>query len=518
MMMDFPSWKRFLTILVALGACVIVFLDFSNKQSKKKEDYGLKLGLDLQGGSSLVLQADEKTFTQDYTNTLYESVRYALSSNNLNYFNLRKEIGSVSFTLKNSEDFSKFRQQMKAFNSGLHVSESNNTVKVAFSEQAYNEQLQATLQNSVEIIRNRIDQTGTNEPSINQHGSNQIVVELPGVDNPEKIKRLLATTARLTFHLADDEATFTRKELRPNYKYIRAADGTDIQYAIKNDPEIYGKSLVSAQLQFEQNKPVVMFAFDTEGAKKFAALTTQQQGKIIAIVMDNKVISAPRINMPITGGSGIITGNFTLEEAQELVLLLRGGSLPVPLNIIEERVVGPTLGSDSIKAGIRAGAIGYVLVFLYMIIFYKKLGLIANVALIINVIIILAALSLLKATLTLPGIAGIILTLGMAVDSNILLYERLSQELKMNKFASKNSFGLALSASFKRVFLTLIDANSTTLFTALFLFYFGSGPIRGFAVTLIIGILTSMFSILFVTRFLINFFLIKKNQKKLKRS
>jgi len=258
------------------------------------------------------------------------------------------------------------------------------------------------------------------------------------------------------------------------------------------------------------NEPGYEKEKNTEGGKKFSELTTNNVGGLLAIVVDNKVISAPRINTPITGGSGIISGGFTLNEAQELAILLKSGSLPIPLNIIEEKTVGPTLGSDSIHDGILAGIYGYILVFIFMIIFYKKLGLLANIALIINVILVFALLSIIGATLTLPGIAGIILTIGMAVDSNILVYERFSQELSNVK---SFNYSLAMSNAFKRVFLTIFDSNITTLFVALFLFYFGAGPIRGFAITLIIGILCSIFSIMFITKSLITMFFFTKYKK-----
>ena len=511
-MLNFPPWKSFLSILVIIVSLVIVGNDFYNKVNDDSYKSGIKLGLDLQGGSSLVLEADEDVFLQDYTTSLLENIKSILINEKIAYYNLSKEKGRVSFSVQDTSKVRILRSKVFDIDKNLEVDSNNNVVTVIISEATKNAQLANVIQNSIEVVRRRVDQTGTSEPSIKQQGNKQIIVELPGVENPDQIKRILGTTARLTFHLVDANASFGAGALKPGYSYIR--DDSGMQYAVKITPEIYGRSLVNAKLEFQDQTPVVFFQFDNDGGKKFAKITQEQIGNMFAVVMDNKVISAPRINVPITGGSGIITGNFSLMEAQELALLLKAGGLPVPLSIVEERTVGPTLGAESIKAGLISGLIGYVLVFLFMIVFYKKLGMIANIALVINVLFLLAALSVLGATLTLPGIAGIILTLGMAVDANILVYERFAQEM-----ARKGaSFNLSISNSFKRVFVTILDSNLTTLFTAIFLFGFGSGPIRGFAVTLIIGILSSMFAIMFITRFLINVFLIKKRKQRVKRA
>lgn len=511
-MLNFPPWKSVLSIVVIVISLFIVGNDFYNKIYNSSYKSGIKLGLDLQGGSSLVLEADEDIFMQDYTASLLENVKSILINEKIVYYNLSKEIGVVTFTLKDSSKIRLIRAKIFEIDNNLDVKSNGNIVSVIVTDATKNSQLKNVIQNSIEVVRRRVDQTGTSEPSIKQQGNKQIIVELPGVENPDQIKRILGTTARLTFHLVDSNASFGAGTLSTSYSYIRDSNG--MQYAVKIIPEIYGKSLVNAKLEFQDQTPVVFFQFDNDGGKKFAKITQEQVGNIFAVVMDNKVISAPRINTPITGGSGIITGSFSLIEAQELALLLKAGGLPVPLSIVEERTVGPTLGANSIKAGLMAGLIGYALVFIFMVVFYKKLGAIANLSLIINTFFILGALSVLGATLTLPGIAGIILTLGMAVDANILVYERFAQEMS-RKGAS---FNLSISNSFKRVFTTILDSNLTTLFTAIFLFGFGSGPIRGFAVTLIIGILSSMFAIMFITRFLINVFLVKKQKQRVKRT
>ncbi len=511
-MLNFPPWKSALSILVVVISLFIVGYDFYNKYHDSTYKSGVKLGLDLQGGSSLILEADETVFLQDYTSSLLENIKSILIAEKIPYYNLSKEQGRITFYVKDTSKIRIIRSKIFDIDKNLDVNSKDNKVSVVVSETTTNTQLASVIQNSIEVVRRRIDQTGTNEPSIKQQGNKQIIVELPGVENPEQIKRILGTTARLTFHLVDANASFGTGALKAGYSYMR--DDKGMQYAVKIIPELYGKSLVNAKLEFQDQMPVVFFQFNNEGGKKFAKITQEHIGNMFAVVMDNKVISAPRINVPITGGSGIITGNFTLIEAQELALLLKAGGLPVPLSIVEERTVGPSLGADSIQSGIISGIVGYALVFIFMIVFYKKLGMIANLSLIINTFFILAALSILGATLTLPGIAGIILTLGMAVDANILVYERFAQESSKKG----SSFNLSMSNSFKRVFTTILDSNLTTLFTAVFLFGFGSGPIRGFAVTLIIGILSSMFAIMFITRFLINVFLIKKRKQRVKKA
>lgn len=509
-MVDFPRWKSLLSIVIIVASLFVVGYDFYNKQVSSTYKGGLKLGLDLQGGSYLVLEADEEVFKTDYLNSVEQYTKAMLDEDNISFSDFINYPDSVSFKLTDPAQYNALRTKLMNFNRNLVVNISSSLVTIKVTKNTYKAQLSSAIEHSMEVVRKRIDQTGTNEPSIRQEGYKKIIVELPGVDDPAEMKRILGTTARLTFHLVDANATFNGTSLKSGYKYVRATD-SNIAYAIKIEPEIYGQNLVSASLAFQQNTPVVSFTFDRVGGVKFANITKKNVGNFLAVVMDNKVISAPRINSEITGGSGIITGSFSVAEAQELAILLQAGSLPVPLAVVEERTVGPTLGQSSINAGLISALIGYILVFIYMVVFYRKLGLVANIALIVNTVFILAALDLIGATLTLPGIAGIILTIGMAVDANILVYERFGQELKN----SKGSFALLISNSFNRVFITILDSNLTTLFTALFLFGFGSGAIRGFAVTLIIGLLASMFSLMFVSRLLINVFLLnKKNRHK----
>lgn len=511
-MLDFPGWKKLITVVIIVIAFFIVVYDFYNKYETVGYSSGLKLGLDLKGGSSIVLDADANTLLNDYTKRTEDVIRSILSENSYRYSAFSRGIDTVSFVIKDKEDISKVVRRIKNFDKLLSVDQEGNKITVKVDNTALNNQITEAINSSMEIVRRRVDSIGTTEPSIRRLGNKQIVVELPGVDNPQQVKRILGTTALLTFHIVDKDATLYGKPLKPGYRFVKSADKTTNMYAIKIMPEIYGRDLTTARLQFQNNTPVVYFSLNNEGSRKFAILTSNQIGNMLAIVVDNKVISAPYINTAITGGNGIIQGSFTTEQAQELAVLLKAGSLPVPLKIVEERTIGPTLGVESIKAGLISAVIGYLLVFTFMVIFYRTLGLMANLSLIINVVIVLALLSLIGATLTLPGIAGIILTIGMAVDANILVYERVAYSIRNAK--TNLSLNAVLSESFNRTFVTILDTNLTTLFTAIFLFGFGSGPIRGFAVTLIVGILSSIFCIMFVTRFLINTILLRKNRNK----
>ena len=349
----------------------------------------------------------------------------------------------------------------------------------------------AALKQSIEIIRRRIDDVGTKEPTILQRGDKRILVELPGIDNPERIKDLLGKTAQLTFRLVQDDDGFGSEKL--------IISETNEELMVNKRVVISGENLIDAQPRFDSqsNQPIVSFTLDRLGAQKFGKITTENVGKRLAIVLDNAVISAPQIREPITGGTGTISGGFSFQESTDLALLLRSGALPAPINIVEERSVGPDLGKDSIEAGIFSLAVGFILVIIFMLIKYKIFGLISNISLISNLFMLLGVMTLLEATLTLPGIAGIILTVGMAVDSNVLIYERIREELKTEK-----SIIHAFDTGYNKAKITVIDANITTLIAAAILFVFGTGPVKGFAITLGVGIVTTLFSAYFIARHL----------------
>ncbi|MDC6465680.1 protein translocase subunit SecD, partial [Pelagibacteraceae bacterium] len=360
-----------------------------------------------------------------------------------------------------------------------------------------------TLNQSLEIVRKRIDEVGTKEPTIIRRGSNRILIELPGLKDPSRIKNLLGQTANLTFRLvSENEAAFGSELL--------SFENSEEQLYISKRIILNGDNLIDARpaLDNQTNQSVVNFTFDRVGSKKFGKATTKNVGRKIAIILDNKIISAPVIREPILGGTGQISGDFTFQSATDLSVLLKSGALPAPLIIVEERSVGPDLGEDSIKAGAISLAIGFFLVILYMLYKYRFLGIIADLALITNLLLLIGTLTILEATLTLPGIAGIILTVGMAVDANVLIFERIKEELKIEKSTIH-----AFDVGYKKAQSAVLDANVTTLISAVILFFLGSGPVKGFAVTLGIGILTTLFSAYFFARHLSSIYAMIKKDK-----
>ncbi len=362
---------------------------------------------------------------------------------------------------------------------------------------------QSAVSQSLEVVRRRIDELGTREASIQRQGSDRILVQVPGEKNPENIKRLLGKTARLTFHMVDLEGSVAdalKGRVPPGDLLLESAerDRGVSHYLIKRQVELSGESLTNSQPSFQDNEPVVSFRFDNAGARKFGKITQDNVGKPFAIVLDDKVISAPNIRQPILGGSGIISGNFTVESATELSVLLRAGALPAPLKVIEERSVGAELGADSIRDGTIAVLVAGVLVVALMVVYYGIFGLVADVALLLNVLLILGIMSLLGATLTLPGIAGIVLTIGTSVDSNVLIYERIREERRSGRTPLS-----AINTGFSEALRTIVDANLTSLIAALALFQFGSGPVKGFAVTLALGIITNMFTSVYFSRYIV---------------
>ena len=361
----------------------------------------------------------------------------------------------------------------------------------------------SAVKQSIEIVRRRVDDIGTKEPTIIQRGEKRILVELPGLKDPERIKNLLGKTAQLNFRLVSKSNN--------EFGYETMTSNTGEKLNISKQIIMTGDNLLDAQprVDNQSSEPIVSFTLDRFGAQKFGNVTTKNVGKRLAIVLDDKVISAPVIRESITGGSGTISGNFTFQEATDLALLLRSGALPTPILIVEERTVGPDLGKDSIKSGSISLVVGFFLVILYMLYKYKFFGLIANISLISNLIMLLGILTILEATLTLPGIAGIILTVGMAVDANVLIYERIKEELLTEK-SSIHAFDLG----YNRAKITVLDANITTLIATIILFFFGSGPVKGFAITLGIGILTTLFSAYFIARHLTSYYVLSKKGEK----
>jgi protein-export membrane protein SecD len=475
----------------------------------------VNLGLDLQGGSHLLLEVDTGVIVSEKIENLTSDLRKLFKKKNLNLNNVSSNKDSLTFISSavtseiNSEieDLSVSSSQnlmQVGDRTNLILDIDDNFFKISFSEEYITQLTLNAVNQSLEIVRRRIDELGTKEPTIQRQGTSRIIIQLPGIDNPDEIKSLLGQTAKLTFQLVDQTASYdpNKPNKAPIGSEVLPSDSIpDYSYIVKKRIMVGGENLVDAQPGFDPqtNEPIVSFRFDRVGAKKFGRVTKDNIGKPFAIILDDRVVSAPVIRDAILGGSGQISGGFNASEANELAILLRAGALPAPLIILEERSVGPDLGADSVNSGKIAAMIGFGAVIVFMIIIYRRFGFFADIALIINLVMVLGVLSLLQATLTLPGIAGIILTIGMAVDANVLIFERIKEELR-NGSSMINS----VDNGYKRALSTIMDANITTLIAAIILFFMASGPVRGFSITLAIGIFTSVFTAFTVTRYFIS--------------
>ena len=480
-----------LTILIGLFFFIPNFLNTPSKIFPEKK---VVLGLDLQGGSYLLLEVDSKPLFQEKIDTKAFDIRKKIRSARINYTNFKiNNSQTISFQI-NLDNKNKIEKLLNDKDINSRVDETNkelqfvindNIVNINFSA-AYLQRIKKNaMEQSLEIIRSRIDELGTREPTIIAQGEERILIELPGIKNPKRIKEIIGTTAKLSFKfLANNDANSSSFDILGSKSNLE-------KFNVEKTLVLSGEHLTDAQPGFDNinNNSVVNFKLDNFGAKKFAYATKNNIGRRLAIVIDNQVVSAPTIRDAITAGSGQISGGFSVEEANNLAIVLRSGALPAPMSIIEERTVGPDLGQESIDKGIMSLIIGFVLVIIYILINYKILGIFANISLLINLILLLGTLTLIEATLTLPGIAGIILTVGMAVDANVLIYERIKEELLIEK-----NIMIAFDNGYKRVLTTLLDANITTLIAAIVLYFIGSGPVKGFAVTLAVGIITSLFT------------------------
>jgi len=488
------------------------FFKFDNNIIEKK----INLGLDLQGGSYLLLEIDNKPVVLQRLQNKLSLIRKYLKDKNIKFSNLKiKNNEIISFDIEDqSSDIlrSEFEDQNSSLNPyyqrfkthEFDLDVNDEVFNLKYSKYGLIELKKTSLNQALEIIRRRIDEVGTNEPSILRRGTDRILVELPGLDDPMRIKSLLGKTANLTFRfvIQNEEPSFGSEQLL-------FEDGSE-KAVVSKRIILSGENLIDAKpsMDNQTNETVVTFSLDRVGSKRFAKATSSGVGKRLAIVLDGKIISAPVIRDAIVGGSGQISGDFTFQSATDLALLLRSGALPAPLNIIEERTVGPDLGQDSIDAGILALIIGFFLVIFFMLFRYKVFGLIANTALVINLLLLVGVLTLFEATLTLPGIAGIILTVGMAVDANVLIFERIKEEIKIEK----NNI-IAFDSGYNRSKTAILDANITTLISAIILFFFGSGPVKGFSITLGVGIFTTLFSVYFIARLLTSIYVIKNKNK-----
>ena len=514
-MLYFSKFRIISVILISLFFILIAssnLFKFENNLLKKK----INLGLDLQGGSYLLLEIDNNPVIEQKIQNLSITIRNYFKDKNIRIKNLKILGQKLSFSVDENfkqtildtfnDEESELNPYYPRFKSHqLDITEENNIFFVNYSTQGIVKLKTSSQDQALEIVRRRIDEIGTNEPNILKRGNDRILVELPGLDDPMRIKSLLGKTANLTFRFVtnNDQDSFGAEKL--SYE-----DESEEDALVSKRIILSGDNLLDAQprMDSETNETVVTFTLDRVGAKRFGKATSTGIGKQLAIVLDGKIISAPVIRDTIASGSGQISGGFTFQSATDLALLLRSGALPAPLNIIEERTVGPDLGQDSINAGMIALAIGFVLVIVFIFVKYKIFGLITNITLILNLFLLIGILTIFEATLTLPGIAGIILTVGMAVDANVLIFERIKEELKNEK----NNL-IAFDSGYTKSRTAILDANITTLLAAIILFFMGSGPIKGFSLTLGIGIFTTLFSVYFIARLLTVLYVYRNKEK-----
>ena len=514
-MLYFSKIKIILILIISLIISYFTlsnFVKFDDEIFKRK----INLGLDLLGGSYLLLEVDNNPVITQKIQSKSLELKKLMKEEDIFFNNLVLINNEITFSTDDKskesivklldDDDSEINPYYPNFKSHeFDIIIENNNIVLKYSDYGLVLLKNSSLDQAIEIVRRRVDELGTNEPNIVKRGNNRILVELPGLDDPARIKNLLGKTANLTFQFVSQktEETFGTEKI----KY----DGDDSKDEIISKRIIIsGENLTDAKpsMNNQTNETVVVFNLDRVGSKKFAKATTAGVGKQLAIILDNKIISAPTISEAIVGGSGQITGNFTFQTATDLALLLRSGALPAPLEIIEERTVGPDLGKDSIKAGVISLIIGFTLVISFMIYKYKIFGFIANFTLIANLFLLIGILTLFQATLTLPGIAGIILTVGMAVDANVLIFERIKEELK-----DENNKLIAFDSGYTKSRTTILDANVTTLIAATILFFMGSGPVKGFSITLGVGILTTLFSVYFIARILTSLYVVKNKEK-----
>ncbi len=535
-MLHFTRWK---TVLIWIAVLISILFALPNLFAKTTLDAlpswlpkrQMPLGLDLQGGSHILLQVERADLVKDRVESVRDDVRRLLREAKIEYSGLSASGQDIKVTVTDTAKLDAARGKLGELtapvNSNLFSGGSVSEVALTettpgqfvlkLTEEGIKYRTSSAATQSLEVIGRRVNELGTTEPYIQRQGDDRVLVQVPGLDNPQKLKDILGQTAKLTFQMVDTTMSIEdAMNGRPpaGSEVLYSQDDPPVPYLIENRVVVSGDSLVDAQATFEQqtSEPVVSFRFDTKGSQRFAQATQQNVGKPFAIVLDKEVISAPVIREPIIGGSGQISGSFTVESANELALLLRAGALPATLTVIEERTVGPGLGADSIYAGKIASIIASLLVVGFMFLAYGYLGFIANIALFVHISMIIAGLSILGATLTLPGIAGIVLTIGTAVDSNVLIYERIKEERRAGR-----SLIQSIDTGFSKAYATIVDANVTSFIAAAVLFYLGSGPVKGFAVTFALGILTTVFTAFTFTRWLVSAWLRYQKPKDIPR-
>ena len=501
-MIRIPSWHYGLSILVV---AVLGFLAIGNLMPRQSDSrFGINLGLDLQGGSYLLLEVDMDAVIEERVSSLAETIRVEMRDKRIGISNLESDATEVRFELREPINFIEARDILNGLvTSDMVITPTDNRFVISYDEAGRDRLTTLTVGQAIEIVRARVDETGTKEPIIQRQGYNRILLQLPGIDDPEQVKLLLGRTAKLGFQLVDISASAVdvraSGRVPPGSELLPSRDDPEVFYLLNKRVMVSGEMLEDARPGFDgnTNEPVVSFTLNATGAERFGRVTGQNIGRQFAIVLDDQVISAPVIRAQIFA-NGQISGDFSVEETNDLSLLLRSGALPAPLEVVEERSIGPGLGSDSIKAGEIAAMIGLIGVAIFMIINYGVVGVLAVIAIFANMLLLFGQLTILGATLTLPGIAGIVLTIGMAVDANIIIFERIKEEL-----AAGRKLATAFKTGFNQATGTIIDANLTTLAAALCLFLIGSGPIKGFSVTISVGVISSMFSAILITRLLL---------------
>jgi preprotein translocase subunit SecD len=519
-MLYFTRLKALAIILTTLVVCLCAVPNFFPEARVKTwplwAQRHIVLGLDLQGGSYLLLEVDSNYVKKEKLDQVRDDVRRVLREARIPYTGLVSRADSAEVRITRDTDvpaaLAKLRELSQPLggllgSSGqrsLEVSDAGGgLIRLNVPQAAITDRVRQTIEQSIQIVERRVNQLGTVEPIIQRQGTDRILVQVPGLQDPTELKRILGKTAKMEFRMVDSTVSpeqAQRGQVPPDSEILMSAQAPKVPEVIKKQVLVSGGELTDAQPGFDQRsgEPIVSFRFNSSGSRKFAQATVDNVGQRFAIVLDNEVISAPVIREPITGGSGQISGSFTVQSANELSILLRAGALPAPLTVIEERTVGPGLGQDSIEKGELAAYVGSIMVIVFMLVTYRLFGVIANIAVAINVAMIFGLLSLLNATLTLPGIAGIVLTVGIAVDSNVLIYERIREELR----GGRNAIS-AIDAGFRRALSTILDSNITTFIAAAVLFYIGTGPVRGFAVTLGIGIITTVFTAFTLTSLIV---------------
>ena len=516
-MLFFTRWRAAGILITALVVCLFALPNFFSENTVRKwpswAQRHIVLGLDLQGGSSLLLEVDTNAVRKERLQGIADDVLRILRGARIPFTGRSIHGNGVEVRITRESDVDNAVGKLRELSQPLSgiigssgqrsvdIAENGGLITLTPSDAALAERIRQSVDQSIQIIERRVNELGLVEPTIQREGADRILVQVPGLQDPSRLKQILGKTAKLDFRMVDQSMTVEQAVATHPPADAEILDGEGGQkYLIEKRVLVSGADLTDAQPGFDQrnSEPIVSFRFNSSGARKFAEATRQNVGKPFAIILDNKVISAPVIREPILGGSGQISGNFTVQQANDLAILLRAGALPAPLTVIEERTVGPGLGQDSINAGEHAAYVGAALVIVFMLVTYGLFGLFANVAVAINVAMIFGVLSMLSATLTLPGIAGVVLTVGIAVDSNVLIYERIREEVRAGRSAIN-----AIDAGFSRALATILNSNITTFIAAAVLFYIGTGPVRGFAVTLGVGILTSLFTAFTLTRLIV---------------